>query len=107
MARETHHQWRIDARSTPGSGVYPLSPNDDGTPGFWRAEIRGFIQPRGGTSQTMAELTVTKKTSARVPTAEGEFQLSLYTSNQDDKEHLVLLMGDLAARQDVLVRVHS
>jgi GTP cyclohydrolase II len=55
----------------------------------------------------MAEPTVTKKTSARVPTAEGEFQLSLYTSNQDDKEHLVLLMGDLAARQDVLVRVHS
>jgi GTP cyclohydrolase II len=55
----------------------------------------------------MAELTITKKTSARVPTAEGEFQLSLYTSNQDDKEHLVLLIGDVAARQDVLVRVHS
>ena len=55
----------------------------------------------------MAELTVTKKTSARVPTAEGEFRLALYTSNPDDKEHLVLLIGDVAARQDVLVRVHS
>jgi GTP cyclohydrolase II len=55
----------------------------------------------------MAELTITKKTSARVPTAEGEFQLSLYTSNQDDKEHLVLLIGDVAARHEVLVRVHS
>jgi GTP cyclohydrolase II len=55
----------------------------------------------------MAELTVTKKTSARVPTAEGEFQLSLYTNSQDNKEHLVLLLGDVTARQDVLVRVHS
>ncbi|HEX9868364.1 MAG TPA: GTP cyclohydrolase II, partial [Candidatus Tectomicrobia bacterium] len=55
----------------------------------------------------MAELIITKKTSARVPTAEGEFQLALYTSNQDDKEHLVLLFGDVIARQDVLVRVHS
>jgi GTP cyclohydrolase II len=55
----------------------------------------------------MAELTITKKTSARVPTAEGEFQLSLYMSNQDDKEHLVLLIGDVTDRPDVLVRVHS
>ena len=55
----------------------------------------------------MAEFTVTKKTSARVPTAEGEFQLALYTSNVDDKEHLVLLIGDVTAGQDVLVRVHS
>jgi GTP cyclohydrolase II len=55
----------------------------------------------------MAELSVIKKTSARVPTAEGEFQLSLYTSNRDDKEHLVLILGEVTARQDVLVRVHS
>jgi hypothetical protein len=26
-------------------GVPPLSPNDDGTPVFWRAETRGRIQP--------------------------------------------------------------
>jgi GTP cyclohydrolase II len=55
----------------------------------------------------MAELTITKRTSARVPTAEGEFQLSLYTSNQDDKEHLVLLIGDVTVHQHVLVRIHS
>jgi GTP cyclohydrolase II len=55
----------------------------------------------------MAELTINKKTSARVPTVEGEFQLSLYMSNQDDKEHLVLIIGDVTTCQDVLVRVHS
>jgi len=55
----------------------------------------------------MAELTITKKTSARVPTTEGEFQLSLYMSNQDDKEHLVLIFGEVTTCQDILVRVHS
>jgi 3,4-dihydroxy 2-butanone 4-phosphate synthase/GTP cyclohydrolase II len=55
----------------------------------------------------MGELILTKKTRARVPTAEGEFQLCLYTSNRDDKEHLVLIIGDVAGRPDVLVRVHS
>src|SRR5919108_5280101 len=55
----------------------------------------------------MGELILTRKTCARVPTAEGEFQLCLYTSNQDDKEHLVLIIGDIADRPDVLVRVHS
>lgn len=58
-------------------------------------------------SQAMAELTISKKTSARIPTVEGEFQLCLYVSNQDHKEHLVLVMGDLAGAQDVVVRVHS
>jgi GTP cyclohydrolase II len=55
----------------------------------------------------MAELTIDKKTSARVPTAEGEFQLSLYMSNQDEKEHLALVTGDVRSSADVLVRVHS
>src|SRR5215831_2035198 len=55
----------------------------------------------------MGELILTRKTCARVPTTEGEFQLCLYTSNQDDKEHLVLIIGDIADRPDVLVRVHS
>ena len=55
----------------------------------------------------MGELILTRKTRARVPTAEGEFQLCLYTSNQDAKEHLVLIIGDVAGQPDVLVRVHS
>jgi GTP cyclohydrolase II len=55
----------------------------------------------------MAELTIAKKTSARIPTAEGEFQLCLYVSTHDHKEHLVLIMGDIAEAQDVVVRVHS
>ena len=52
-------------------------------------------------------LAVTRMACARVPTAEGEFQLCLYDNNRDDKEHLVLVMGDVIGKEDILVRVHS
>ena len=52
-------------------------------------------------------LSVTRMASARIPTAEGEFQLCLYRNTQDDKEHLALVMGDVTGKTNVLVRVHS
>lgn len=55
----------------------------------------------------MGELTIRQMTCARIPTLVGEFRLCLYMDNQDDKEHLALVMGDVADQRDVLVRVHS
>ena len=55
----------------------------------------------------MDEVTVTRMANARIPTSVGESQLYLYSSNLDDKEHLALIIGDVAHRHDVLVRVHS
>jgi GTP cyclohydrolase II len=55
----------------------------------------------------MGELTITQMTCARIPTAAGEFRLCLYVNNQNDKEHLALVMSDVAGQRDVLVRVHS
>jgi GTP cyclohydrolase II len=55
----------------------------------------------------MDEITVTKMTSARIPTGLGEYQLNLYTTSQDDKEHLAVIMGEVQGKEDVLVRVHS
>ena len=52
-------------------------------------------------------LAVTRMACARIPTAEGEFQLCLYENNRDDKEHLALVLGDVTGKEDVLVRVHS
>ena len=46
-------------------------------------------------------------TRARIPTAAGEFQLCLYVDNQNNKEHLALIMGEVADQRDVLVRLHS
>lgn len=51
--------------------------------------------------------SVRRLTSARIPTPDGEFTLSLYENDQDDKDHLALVCGDIEDREDVLVRVHS
>lgn len=51
--------------------------------------------------------SVVRESCARIPTEYGEFQLCLYRNGIDDKEHLALLMGDVAGRENVLVRVHS
>lgn len=58
-------------------------------------------------SASNGHLTVTRRACARIPTDEGEFQLCLYTNNHDNKEHLALVMGDVAHAAEVLVRVHS
>jgi GTP cyclohydrolase II len=50
---------------------------------------------------------VTRKASARIPTAEGEFQLFCYTDEPAGKEHLALVRGQVSGRREVLVRVHS
>ncbi len=50
---------------------------------------------------------VTRRTEARLPTDWGEFQMLLYEDDREHKEHLVLVRGELADREDVLVRVHS
>ena len=55
----------------------------------------------------MSDLTVERKATARVPTAEGKFQLCLYHNSHDAKEHLALVLGDVSGKSEVLVRVHS
>lgn len=52
-------------------------------------------------------LVVQHMVATRIPTQDGEFQLHLYHNNHDDKEHLALVMGDVAGKENVLVRVHS
>ena len=45
--------------------------------------------------------------SINFPTNFGEFKLVVYKSKQDQKEHVVLIKGDIATDEPVLVRVHS
>jgi 3,4-dihydroxy 2-butanone 4-phosphate synthase/GTP cyclohydrolase II len=52
-------------------------------------------------------LLVRRVVSSRIPTEAGEFQLCLYDNNQDTKEHLALVLGEVSGHSDVLVRVHS
>jgi 3,4-dihydroxy 2-butanone 4-phosphate synthase/GTP cyclohydrolase II len=55
----------------------------------------------------METLTVQRMVSARIPTDEAEFSLILFHNNHDDKEHLAIVLGDVAGKPDVLVRLHS
>ena len=55
----------------------------------------------------MESLSIERRVCARLPTKEGEFQLYLYTTDRDDKEHLALVLGDVQDKSNILVRVHS
>jgi GTP cyclohydrolase II len=55
----------------------------------------------------MEKIKVGRRACARIPTAEGEFQLCLYENDRDAKEHLALIMGNVEGKENVLVRLHS
>jgi len=55
------------------------------------------------TTTAPSALSITRMVSARVPTAEGDFELALFMSNQDDKEHLALMHGHVIGASDLLV----
>lgn len=56
---------------------------------------------------TMSKATVSRITSARIPTAYGDFQLCYYSNTLDNKEHLAFVKGTVADVDQVLVRIHS
>ena len=53
------------------------------------------------------EKLVQKVEIVRMPTDYGDFDLHLYRSMTDGQHHLALVMGAIAGRANVLVRVHS
>jgi GTP cyclohydrolase II len=55
----------------------------------------------------MSELTLERRVAARIPTRYGTFSLVLFENNQDAKQNLALVMGEVAGGEDVLLRAHS
>lgn len=53
------------------------------------------------------DLPIEEVVSARIPTPEGLFQLSLFANSQDGKDHLALIHGTVSGARQVPVRVHS
>jgi len=53
------------------------------------------------------ETFVCKVAEAKVPTAFGEFQMSVFENKLDGEHHLCLTMGNISADEPVLVRVQS
>ncbi len=55
----------------------------------------------------MKAKAVQQLSKARIPTQYGEFSLCVYQADNDPKEHLAIIMGEVEGERDVLLRVHS
>jgi 3,4-dihydroxy 2-butanone 4-phosphate synthase / GTP cyclohydrolase II len=64
--------------------------------------IADLIQHRRTQEKLVEQVEVVK-----MPTDFGDFDLHLYRSKIDGQHHLALVCGNVAARKNVLVRVHS
>ncbi|NBC16316.1 MAG: GTP cyclohydrolase II [Bacteroidetes bacterium] len=51
--------------------------------------------------------TVARQTTARIPTAFGEFRVAFFDNTIDDKEHLAFVYGSIEGEEELLVRIHS
>jgi 3,4-dihydroxy 2-butanone 4-phosphate synthase / GTP cyclohydrolase II len=79
-------------------------------------ELDSFVAQHRLTRTTVAEIAahrlatercVTAVSSARIPTAHGEFECHVWRSQFDGVDHVALVMGDVSSPEPVLVRVHS
>ena len=53
------------------------------------------------------KVSVKKEVCVRIPNEHGDFSLCLYSNSRDNLQHLALIMGEIADKEDVMVRVHS
>jgi 3,4-dihydroxy 2-butanone 4-phosphate synthase / GTP cyclohydrolase II len=89
--------------------------NDDGS--MKRLpQLREFAAAHGLTLISIADLVayrmrterqVRRMAEARLPTRHGVFTAVGYESDLDEREHVALVLGEIGAGEDVLVRVHS
>jgi 3,4-dihydroxy 2-butanone 4-phosphate synthase/GTP cyclohydrolase II len=97
------------------AGVICEVMNDDGT--MARVDdLAGYCAKHELKMITIADLIayrrrhdklVERVAKAQLPTAFGEFEVVGYRSLIDEKHHVALVKGEVAGREDVLVRVHS
>ncbi|HEY8584477.1 MAG TPA: bifunctional 3,4-dihydroxy-2-butanone-4-phosphate synthase/GTP cyclohydrolase II [Capillimicrobium sp.] len=97
------------------AGVICEIMNDDGTMARV-SDLVGYCERHDLKMITVADLIayrrkhdklVERVVSTTLPTTFGEFTSVGYRSLVDDKHHVALVKGEVAGREDVLVRVHS
>ena len=119
LVRAGHTEASVDLTRMAGlepAGVICEIINDDGSMARL-PQLEGFAREHGLKLGTVADLIqerrsreklVQQTVTARMPTAYGDFTLKLFTSSVDNhRPHLALVMGEVAGKEDVLVRVHS
>jgi 3,4-dihydroxy 2-butanone 4-phosphate synthase/GTP cyclohydrolase II len=118
LERTGHTEASVDLARLAGlvpAGVICEVMNDDGSMarvpdlvdycarhGLKMVTIRALIAHR-----RRSDKLVERVVSTRLPTDYGTFEAVGYRSLVDDKHHLALVKGDIAGRENVLVRVHS
>lgn len=54
-----------------------------------------------------AHTCVKIKAVAHLPSRFGDFQIAAFSNDQDDKEHVALVRGDVSGKENIPVRLHS
>jgi 3,4-dihydroxy 2-butanone 4-phosphate synthase / GTP cyclohydrolase II len=118
LVRAGHTEAAIDLARLAGlreAGVLIEVLSADGSPARL-PELRVFAAKHGIRLSSIAalieyrrrsEVLVKREQVIKLPTDWGDFQLYLYQSTLDGREHLALVMGDVGDGQPALVRVHS
>jgi 3,4-dihydroxy 2-butanone 4-phosphate synthase/GTP cyclohydrolase II len=118
LKRPGHTEAAVDLAQLAGlrpAGVLSEIVNDDGTMTRGVA-LERFAERHGMPFLTVADLIayrcsreriVERMAEARLPTAHGTFQVYIYRSKLDESEHVAVVKGEVAGRENVLVRVHS
>jgi 3,4-dihydroxy 2-butanone 4-phosphate synthase/GTP cyclohydrolase II len=118
LERAGHTEAAVDLVRLAGVGAVGVLceiVNDDGTMAR-RPDLERFAAEHGLPIVTIADLIehrrrcdarVERTGDARVPTPWGQFRCTSYRDLHDGTEHVALTLGDVAAPEDLLVRVHS
>jgi len=118
LRRVGHTEAAVDLAKLAGSypaGVICEIMNDDGT--MARVpDLHLFIAKHNLKMVTIADLIkyrkateqfVTRAAETSMPTKYGHFKLIAYESELDNQCHLAIVKGDVAGKENVLVRIHS
>ena len=118
LQRAGHTEAAVDLVHLAGArpiGVICEIMNDDGTMARLPALVK-FAKKHRLKICTIADLIEYRRTreklvekveTIKMPTDYGDFDLHLYRSKIDGQHHLALVRGDIAKKDNILVRVHS
>jgi 3,4-dihydroxy 2-butanone 4-phosphate synthase / GTP cyclohydrolase II len=118
LKRAGHTEAAVDLARLAGlypAGVLAEVVNDDGTMARL-AELERFASEHGLQIISIADLIryrrhreklVRRISEARIPTKFGEFTAYVFESLLDGTEHMAFVRGEVAGKENVLVRVHS
>ncbi|MCU1376155.1 MAG: cyclohydrolase II/3,4-dihydroxy-2-butanone 4-phosphate synthase, partial [Actinomycetia bacterium] len=118
LKRAGHTEAAVDLARLAGgypAGVLAEIVNDDGTMQR-RPDLEAFATEHDLVLVTIADLIrfrrhheklVRRVSEARIPTQYGDFTAHVFESLLDNTEHLAFVRGEVAGKDNVLVRVHS